>query len=136
MGDVINISQYDAKDWSLMVNGVYMTGLGEDMFSISKSEDFFTSSVGGKGDVVKNVINNNTGEGEINLQPTSPQFAMCIDLANQRATFPIWAINKTLGIRVGGTSASFTNYPEITASSEAEDQAFTIAIDDYAIENI
>lgn len=36
----INVTVYDAKDTSVIVNNTYITGLGEDMISIEKDEDF------------------------------------------------------------------------------------------------
>lgn len=48
----INVTVYDAKDTSVIVNNTYITGLGEDMISIEKDEDFFSTSVGAQGDVV------------------------------------------------------------------------------------
>lgn len=37
---------YNAKDISVVINNVNITGLGETMISCEKDEEFFTTSVG------------------------------------------------------------------------------------------
>ena len=51
-------AKYNAKDTTVTVNGVNITGFGEDMLSVEKDEEFFSTSVGAQGDVVKSEINN------------------------------------------------------------------------------
>ena len=52
------VGNYDAKNTTILVDGVYITGLGEDMVTGEKDEDLFETSVGAQGDVVKSVKNN------------------------------------------------------------------------------
>ena len=128
------VKTYDAKDTSVIVDGIYVTGFGEDMISAEKEEDLSTPSVGAQGDVVRNQINNKLGTMSIFIQPTSPSKAYLLSLANRSDTFPIWAINKKLGERIGGTMASLKTFPEFARGAEAEDMEFVFQIYDYTVE--
>ena len=102
----VNVTRYNSKDCTIMVAGVHITGLGEDMVTGEKSEDFFSPSVGAQGDIVKNYINNTLGEVTIVVQPTSPQKGHLLSLANQVEPFEIWVVNEALGERFGGSMAN------------------------------
>lgn len=125
---------YDAKDTTILVDGVYITGLGEDMFSCEKEEDFFAPSVGAQGDVVASETNNPLGTFSIFVQPTSPSKAYLLSLKDRKEPFPVWAINKKLGERVGGTQARMLSMPEIARGAEAEDMEFVFQLFDYTVE--
>lgn len=129
-----NVTQYDAKDCTITVNNVYITGLGESMITGSKDEDFFSTGVGAQGDVVVNETNNDIGTMELTLQATSPQKAYLMQLARERTMFSIWTVNKSIGERMGGTMARIVNYPELANGTEAEDRAFSIKVFDYTVE--
>ena len=103
------VAQYDAKDTSIVIDGTYITGLGEDMISAEKDEDFFSTSVGAQGDVVTSEINNSLGTVTVYIQPTSPQKAFLMGLAKRREPFPLWAVNKKLGERFGGVGTAHGN---------------------------
>ena len=128
------VATYDAKDTSVIVDSTYITGLGEDMVSAEKEEDFFTSSVGAQGDIVKSQINNTLGTMTIYVQPTSPSKKFLLGLAKRTEPFPLWAVNKKLGERFGGTKANLLSFPEITRGAEAEDMEFTFQIFDLTVE--
>lgn len=128
------VATYDAKDVSIVVDGVYITGLGEDMVTAEKAEDFFSPSVGAQGDIVKSQTNNTLGTVEISVQPTSPSKKHLLTLANRQAPFPVWVVNKKLGERFGGSMANLLNYPEISRGAEAEDMTFTFQIFDITVE--
>lgn len=130
----MNVTMYDAKDTTIMVDGVYITGLGEDMVTGEKDEDLRSDSVGAKGDVVSSVINNSLGQITISVQPTSPQMAFLLELAKRTDFFPVWVINKKLGVRLGGTKASLMSLPEIALGAEAEDREFAFRIYDYDVQ--
>ena len=117
----------------MVIDNVYITGLGEDMISAEKEEDFFTPSVGAQGDVVKSVINNNLGTMTVTIQTTSPSKAFLLGLANRSEPFPIWAVNKKLGERIGGTMANLLSYPEFSRGAEAEDMEFTFQVFDLTV---
>jgi hypothetical protein len=128
------IASYDAKDTTITVDGTYVTGLGEDMVSAEKEEDFFSASVGAQGDIVKSQINNTLGTMSIFVQPTSPSKKFLMGLANRAEPFPVWAVNKKLGERFGGTKANLLTYPEIARGAEAEDMEFVFQIFDLTVE--
>ena len=132
----MNIATYDAKDTSIIVDSTYITGLGEDMISAEKDEDFFTESVGAQGDVVKSQINNSVGTITIHIQPTSPQKPFLMALAKRKEPFPLWAVNKALGERVGGTKANLKTFPAFNRGAEAEDMEFTFKVFDMTVEAI
>lgn len=131
---MFDVTRYDAKDTSIIVKDMYITGLGEDMFSAEKDEDNFTESVGAQGDVVTSESNNRLGTITLNVQPTSPQRKFLLSLANETEPFPIWAVNKKLGIRCGGTKARLLKYPATNLGAEAEDQEFTFRVFDLVME--
>ena len=127
-------SQYDAKDTSVIVDGTYITGLGETMITGEKDEDFFSSSVGAQGDVVASEKNHPTGTVTIYVQATCPQKAFLIGLANRKEPFPLWAVNKKLGERFGGTMARLQKYPSMNRAAEAEDMELVFKVFDYNVE--
>ena len=91
-----NITTYNAKECIVTINGVNITGLGEDMITWEKEEAFFEPVVGAQGDVVKSEINNSLYTLTIAVQPTSPQLGHLINLQNQSEAFPVSVINKAL----------------------------------------
>lgn len=122
------IARYNAKDTSVVVNDVYITGLGEDMISIEKEEDLASNKVGAQGDIVRSEINNTIYTITVTVQSTSPQLGYLLNLKDSTDFFPLWAINKSLGVRAGGAKAMVASIPEIALGAEAEDieVAFTV----------
>lgn len=129
-----NVTAYNAKDCTITVNNVYITGLGESMITGSKDEEFFSPTVGAQGDIVINETNNDIGTMTLTVQATSPQKGYLMQLARERTMFSIWAVNKSIGERMGGTMARIKNYPELSNGTEAEDREFEIAVFDYTVE--
>lgn len=127
-------TQYNAKDTTVTVDGVFITAFGEDMITGEKDEEFFSTNVGAQGDVCVSEINNTLGTITLVLQATSPQKAMMIQYANAGTVFPIWCTNKGIGERMGGTKARIKNYPELNSGMEAEDREFEIQVFDYIVE--
>lgn len=125
---------YDAKDSTVVVDGVYITGFSENMLSVEKDEDLFTTNVGAQGDVVKNIINDTLGTTTITLQATSPQVGYLMSLAKRREPFSIWYINKSLGEKMGGTMANLINYPSTERQKEATDLEFQFKIFDLVMD--
>lgn len=130
----MNHSTYDAKDVSIVIDGQYITGLGEDMFEAEKEEDMFEDSTGAQGDVVESVINDNRGSFTLYLQPTSPSKTFLLGLAKRTEPFSLWTVNKKLGERVGGTKAKLLTYPSMKRGKTAEDMEFVFRIFDYTVE--
>lgn len=131
-----NVTYYNAKNCTVTVGDVFITGLGEDMVKGAKDEDLFTTNVGAQGDVVVNEVNNTLGTITLMVQATSPQKGMLMDLAKTNTEFPIWVTNKSIGERIGGTKARIKNNPEISLSAEAEDREFQIQVFDYTVDAI
>jgi len=130
------VTSYDAKDTVVVIDGIYITGFGEDMVSAEKDEDFFSSSVGAQGDVVNSEINNDLGTVNVTVQRTSPSKAFLFSLAKRKEPFPLWIINKKLGERKGGTMARMVSYPELADAAEVEDIEFGFKVFDYTVESV
>jgi len=130
----MNVGVYNAKDTTVMVDGVYITGLGEDMITGEKDEDFFSTSVGAQGDIVRSDINNSLGTITITVQVTSPQKKFLMGLAKRTEPFPIWCNNKVLNERMGGTMANLKTAPEFSRGAEAEDMEFVFQVFDFVVE--
>ena len=128
------MERYDAKDCTITVNGVYITGLSEDMVTGAKDEEMFSAAVGAQGDVICNEINNPLGTVTLTLQATSPQLPYLKQLAKSKETYPVWVINKSLNERFGGTQARIKNFPELAHGAEAEDREIEIQVFDYTVE--
>lgn len=128
-----SVTTYDAKDCTIDVGSVFITGLGEDMVTGEKDEEFFSTSVGAQGDVVKNTTNNPLGTIKVVVQATSPQKSYLMELARKQAIVPIWVTNKSMGERMGGSHASIKNYPELSLAAEAEDREFEFQVFDYEV---
>jgi len=129
-------TQYNAKDCTIIIDGVYITGVSEDMVTGSKDEEFVSSAVGAQGDVVANVINNPLGTITVTIQTTSPQKGMLIDIARESRSVPIWVTNKSIGERFGGSHAIIKNYPELAHKNEAGDREFEFQVYDYTVERV
>ncbi len=128
------VGNYDAKNTTILVDGVYITGLGEDMVTGEKDENLFETSVGAQGDVVKSVKNNSLGTITISIQTTSPQKKFLMSLAKRSDPFPIWCNDKVLGERMGGTKANLKTFPEFAKGAEAEDMEFVFQVYDFIVE--
>lgn len=124
------VTRYNAKDCTILVDGTYITGLGEDMISWEKEEGYFEPVVGAQGDIIKSEINNDIHNMTITIQPTSPQFGYLIELKNRKDPFPVWCVNKEMGIRIGGTQANVKEAPSIELGAEAADCEFVFCVFD------
>lgn len=124
---------YNAKDCVITVDGVYITGVGEDMVTGAKDEEFFSTTVGAQGDVAVNEINNPLGTITLTLQGTSPQNEMMLRYGKTNKEFPVWVVNKTLKEKFGGTQARIKNYPELENGSELGDRVYEIGVFDYDV---
>lgn len=127
--------KYNPNDTSITIDGVYMTGLGEDMITFAFQEERFSPVVGAQGDVVVNETNNNLADMTISVFPSSAQYKMCLDYARNGTVFPVWGINKSIGERFGGTKARFKNPAEVNYSNELEARSFEITVFDGTVES-
>lgn len=129
-------TNYDAKDFAVVIDGVNITGLGEDLASGEKDEEFSAFSVGSQGDVVESFVNNDLGTVTVSVQRTCPQKNFLMSLRNRKDPFSVWVTNKKLAERFGGSQAKLKNYPELGSTIEAEDLEFEFQIIDYTVEAI
>ncbi len=129
------VTRYDANDCTVLIDGTFITGLGEDMISFEKEEAYFETTKGAQGDSIKNVINDDEHTLTLTVQPTSPQLPKLLSLTKRKDEFPVWVVNKALGIRLGGTKASIKEAPEISLGKEAEDLEFVFCVFDGVTEN-
>lgn len=127
---------YNAKDCTVVVDGVFITGLAEDMVTYEKDEEMFSTSVGAQGDVVMSEINNPLATITLTVQATSPQKGYLLNLATAGKVFPIWCTNRSIGERFGGTKARIKNYPSLEHGAEAADREFAIQVFDGTVDSI
>lgn len=123
-------SRYNALDTQIMVDGTYITGLGEDMWNFEKEEDYAEDTVGAQGDVVRNEINNPIYKATIVVQRTSPQFNFLRGLKSRTEPFPVWMINKKLKTKEGGDKAMLASAPPSALGASAEDVEFVFTVYD------
>lgn len=127
-------TQWNAKDCTVMWRGYNITGLGEDMITAEKDEEFFSTTVGAKGDVVINEINNTLGTVTITVQGTCPQKAMLIKDAKAGKIGSLWVNNKGIKEKLGGSKARIKNYPSLEYGQELADREFEFQVFDYTVE--
>lgn len=125
---------YNPKDTTITIDGIYLTGLGEDMVEFEFDEERFETAVGAQGDVVVNETNNKLASMTVTIQASSPQYKMCLQYAKQGKVFPVWGVNKSIGERFGGTKARFKNPPSVAYGSSLEDRELAIQVFDGVVE--
>lgn len=130
----MSVTRYNAKDCVVTVDGVYITGLGEDMISAEKDEDNVSAVVGAQGDVVVNEVNNDLGTITLTVQGTSPQLPLLKKLAKTKAIVPVWVNNKSIKEKVGGSKAIIKKAPNIEYGAELADREVEIQVLDYTVE--
>lgn len=125
--------KYDARDCTVLVDDVFITGMGETMVTGEKDEDSFTTAVGAQGDVVENEVNNPLGTITLTVQATSPQKAMLLELANSGEHVSVWVTNKSIGEQFGGTDCRIKKTPSLEHAAEAGEREFEILAFDYTV---
>lgn len=126
--------QYNAKDCTLTIDGIQITGFGDDMVSGEKDEDDFEAVTGAQGDVIINEKNNSLGTVTVTIQATCPQYSFLLDLAHSRKIVPVWATNKSLNERFGGTQARMIKVPNVKNGVTAENRELQLKVFDYTVE--
>ncbi|MCY1690738.1 DUF3277 domain-containing protein [Exiguobacterium sp. SL14] len=126
-------ASYNAKNSSVIADGVYLTGFGEDMIEFEPNEDDFEYTSGAQGDVIISETNDETATATLTLQATSPSLKHMMKLANSKKEFPFWVISKRNGMteKAGGTKARILKKPTGTLGKEAEDREFEIIVFGY-----
>lgn len=121
---------YNPKDTTLTLDGVFITGMGEDKIEFEFDEERISTAVGADGDVVVNQSNNKLATMTFSIQASSPQYKMCLQYAKSGKMFPVWGVNKSIGERFGGTKAMFKNPPAAAYGTELEDRSCELQIFD------
>ncbi|BFH70835.1 DUF3277 family protein [Paenibacillus thiaminolyticus] len=129
----MSIGIYDAKQVSVVIDGEYITGFGENTFvSCEKDEEQSVAHVGARGEVAIAHKNNPLGTIKLTLMSTSPQIALLHRLAREKKLFSIWVkSNNEPGETIGGTQAIVKKLPAAAYGSELEDREFEIQVLDY-----
>lgn len=127
-------TNWNAKDCVISWDGISITGLGEDMVTGEKDEEFFSTNVGAQGDVLVNEMNNDLGTVTITVQGTCPQKSMLFADAKSGKVAPLWVSNKSINEKIGGTRARIKNYPSLEYSQELGDREFEFQVFDYTVE--
>lgn len=129
------VTTYDAKDVSVIVNGVYLTGFADGTFvSYSKDEENFAVSIGAQGDAARAKVNNPLGTITVTLQQTSPQVSMMNNLARSGKLIEARVIHKGSNTqKVGGTQCFVKKPADGEFSNEISSREFEISVLDYDI---
>ncbi|MCE5168970.1 DUF3277 domain-containing protein [Paenibacillus profundus] len=129
----MSIGIYDAKQVSVIVDGKYITGFGENTFvSCEKDEEQSVAHVGARGEVAIAHKNNPLGTVKLTLMSTSPQLELLHRLAREKKIFDIWVVSHNEPReRIGGTQAIVKKLPAAAYGSELEDREYEIQVLDY-----
>lgn len=130
------VTSYDAKDVSVIVGGVYLTGFADGTFvSYEKTEDNYAISVGAQGDPARAKVNNPLGTITVTLQQTSPQVSYLNNLARSGKIIEARVIHKGSNTeKIGGTQCFILKEAAGEFSNEISSREFTIQIMDYSVE--
>lgn len=131
-----SITRYNAKEYTVMVGDVCITGFGENLATGEKDEDFYEPSVGCQGDVIVNENNNPLGTVTIKVQATCPQKSYLMSLAGSTDFTSIWVTSKTMNERFGGSKAKIKSFPSLERTATANDMEFMFGVFDYTVEPI
>ena len=129
------VTSYDAKDVSVIVNGVYLTGFADGTFvSYEKTEDRWSISTGSMGDTARAKVNNPLGTITVTLQQTSPQVSMLNNLAKSGKLVEAGVIHKGSNTeKVGGTQCFILKEASGEYGSEISNREFTIQVLDFEV---
>lgn len=129
------VTSYDAKDVSVIVGGIYLTGFAEGTFvSYEKTEDNYALSVGSLGDVARAKVNNPLGTITVTLQQTSPQVSYLNNLATSGKIVEARVIHKGSNTeKIGGTQCFVLKEAAGEFSNEVSSREFTIQVMDYTV---
>lgn len=130
----MEITTYNAKDVSVTVDNVFITGFAEGTFvEAAKDEDNFDTSVGAQGDVAISEVNNSLGTITITLQQNSPSIPFLDRLAKSRRVVPAYVISNSGGVKeiTGGSRARVVKPADKTYADTAEDREYELRVFDY-----
>ena len=132
-----NFYRYNAKQITISVNNLPVTGLAEEAWTFAKEQALGEASEGSQGDLVWNVTNSSLYKATVSVQQSSPDIDRLFDLANYvgengEEEFPIYMTDSKKGVQEGGSKAVLAEIPEDTRGKTAGDLTFTFYIFDGA----
>ncbi|WP_284641187.1 phage structural protein [Paenibacillus silviterrae] len=126
---------YDPSDVSVIVDNVYITGLGEDMVEVVKDEDGYEPKVGAQGDVIIAKNNNKLGTITITVQSSSPAIAHLDRLANSGRLVPVSVIYSGDPKETSSATEAYVKKPaDRTYGKSAEDREYELQCLDLKME--
>jgi len=128
------VKTYDAADVVTIVNGVFMTGYGEDMVSVVKDEESYTVKVGAQGDAVRSKVNNPLGTITLTLQSTSPQCTYLDSLANTGSLVSVSVVHAGTPKETNTSTQAFIKKPaDREYGAESADKTYEFQCLDLAM---
>ena len=128
---MVDVTTYDPKKVSIVVNNRMITGFASDsMITVARSEDIVTTAVGFQGDVTYNENANESGTMTITLSGTSSSLPSLRDLALRRKPFPVLLVdaNDDSNVYVSGDRCRITRPPDLTRAKEIGSETVTIFV--------
>lgn len=127
---------YNAKDCVVTVGNMQLKGYGSKIATGGRDNPKHSVTVGVQGDYCVNSNNNNLGTITVPLLATSPSNPYLISLANSQEEVPIQVVNRTLGIRFGGSKAIVKNVPAADLGETAAENTYEFQVFDYELTSI
>lgn len=126
-------TSYNAKDTTVIADGVFATGFAEDKIEFEPNEDGFEYEFGADGDVIVSESNDTSATVTITLQATSPSNKHFMNLLRQKRFFPLWAVSKRgeLTEKAGGNKCRILKAPTGTLGTTAEPREYKIVVFDF-----
>lgn len=130
------IKTYDARNVDVDVDGILLTGFGEDtMVECSQDDDTMSAKNDAKGNVGITINNKTMGSIKVTLMQTSPSVNYLDKLARNRSIVPIWVTsNNEIKEVVGGTKAFVKKYADKKFGAEVDERVFEFQVTDYTVE--
>lgn len=129
------IGTYDAKEVSVIVGGINITGFAEDTFvKSSKNENNSSETVSAQGDVGVAVTNNTLGKIVLTLNQTSPSIPYLNNLANTQKMVDAWTkSNNEIKETTGGTQARVLKPADVEYGAKLSNREYEISVYDYTV---
>lgn len=130
----MEITSYDPKKVSVIVDGRYLTGFMDGTFvTCAKNADNRTAHVGATGDVTYSENADNTGTITVTLKHTSSSLGYLRSKAKSKQLFPVQVIDANADgrLRAGGTKATIIKLPDEERGAEVSGVEIQFHVADY-----
>ncbi len=125
------VTNYDPKEVSVVVDGGFLTCIGEDGVTCEKDEDVITESVGAQGDVCYTKVANDLGTITVAVQPESPDIQRLDQLANTVKEVAVWVMYRSE--KTGGSKCIVKKPGNREYGGEGADREYEIRVLDYTV---